>query len=274
MELRHSPADARKQRPQPALPTVRVPSDKKRLRMPSIHARFCGPVASSSAVWFMRPLSTRSGLRHPQWLLVLRKIGLNHTCLLSLFMLSFALHFCLSFQVKRMWTTKACASPCLAQAHTPRNNSASTKPRWRRCCGHCSSAAVEVRHTPVLGSLLAGQPAPRDRPFRHCEPLKWIITCLVVSFNVSVFSAHDSGIVDSHLQKDFPFASFSLQTFALRHLVDDYELGEVSVSLLTVQHRCAFRLVYSRTLLLKLEQTVVKLVFVERLQNEINTPPD
>ena len=103
-------------------------------------------------------------MRHPQWLLVLRKKGLNHTCLLSLFILSFALHFCLSFQMKRMWTTKACASPCLAPAHTPRNNSASTKPRWRRCCGHCSSAAVEVRHTPVLGSLLAGQPAQWLQP--------------------------------------------------------------------------------------------------------------
>ena len=36
------------------------------------------------------------------------------------------------------------------------------------------------------------------------------------------------------------FCVVLLTNFALRHFVDDHELGDVSVSLLTVQHRFAF----------------------------------
>ena len=65
---------------------------------------------------------------------------------------------------------------------------------------------------------------------RNCKLLKRIISCVVVSFNVSLRSTFADGL------------SFSLfcTNFALRFFVDDHELGDVSVSLFTVQLRCAF----------------------------------
>ena len=49
------------------------------------------------------------------------------------------------------------------------------------------------------------------------------------------FSACYLGKIDPHEQKNYPFALCSLQAFALRHSVYDYDLGDVSVYLLNVQ---------------------------------------
>ena len=43
-----------------------------------------------------------------------------------------------------------------------------------------------------------------------------------------------------HVEKDFPFGIVSFALLALRRLVDDYELGDFSVSSFTVQLRFAF----------------------------------
>ena len=48
-------------------------------------------------------------------------------------------------------------------------------------------------------------------PTRHCKPLKRIITCAVVSFNV-VVSADSTSRITPHVQKDFFFALCLLQT--------------------------------------------------------------
>ena len=45
-------------------------------------------------------------------------------------------------------------------------------------------------------------------------------------------------------------------SFALRHFVNDYELGDVSVSLVTVQLRCAF-IIYLCTFLFDTEVVFV-----------------
>ena len=86
----------------------------------------------------------------------------------------------------------------------------------------------------------------------HCKPLQRIITCAVVPFNV-FFSGDNSCRIEPHVLKDFPF-----------------ELGDVSVSLFTVQLRCAF--VFLRTFLLVLEYFICQLIFVWTLQHENRSP--
>ena len=73
----------------------------------------------------------------------------------------------------------------------------------------------------------------------HGKPLKRIITCAVVSFNVFVVCADNSCRITSHVQERLSFCIVFFALFALRYFVDDYELGDVNVSLLTVQLRCA-----------------------------------
>ena len=65
------------------------------------------------------------------------------------------------------------------------------------------------------------------------------------------------------MQKDFPSAKCSVRLCAMRRLVDDYELGDVSVSLFTVQLRCAC--VHLRFLFLDSEAVFFKLFSVRRL---------
>ena len=88
-------------------------------------------------------------------------------------------------------------------------------------------------------------------PDRHCKPLKRIMTSAILCVDNSVFS------VDTlHVKKDFPFCIVSFALLALRRLVDDYELGDVSVSLFTVQLRCAF--IHFRVFSLTLKQFFFK----------------
>ena len=63
------------------------------------------------------------------------------------------------------------------------------------------------------------------------------------------------------MQRDFPIVLCSLQILALRHFVDDdYVLGDVRVG--------------AAPYLLLDAEVVFFLIFVWRLQNDINTPPN
>ena len=63
-----------------------------------------------------------------------------------------------------------------------------------------------------------------------------------------------------------------LAFFALRRVVDDHELGDINVSLLTVQLHCAF--VYFKISFLMLEQSLCELTSLFGYHNEIDTIPD
>ena len=71
----------------------------------------------------------------------------------------------------------------------------------------------------------------------------------------------------------YPFCHCKLlRRFIMRHFVDDLELGEVSVSVLTVQLRCTF--VYLCTFFLILKWFLCWLIVVWRMQHEISTTPE
>ena len=87
----------------------------------------------------------------------------------------------------------------------------------------------------------------------HCKALKRIVNCAVVPFNVvrlvilQKYSTRARGLF-------FCFVFFAL--FALHRLVDDYKLGDVSVSLFAAPLRCAC--IHLRTFLVALKQFFVK----------------
>ena len=70
---------------------------------------------------------------------------------------------------------------------------------------------------------------------RHCQTAQVNMTCAVELFNMFVFSADNSCSMTQPVEKDFPFCNVSFARSALRRFVDDYEFGEVSVSLFLVQ---------------------------------------
>ena len=76
-------------------------------------------------------------------------------------------------------------------------------------------------------------------------------------------SAHNSCSVTPHVQNDIPFALCSLCFSALLRLVDDCELGDVSVSLFAVQLRCTC--VHLCTFLLDTEEVIFQSLFCEEL---------
>ena len=62
-------------------------------------------------------------------------------------------------------------------------------------------------------------------------------TCKPCFYYCVFWSAFNPGRIEPHLQKYFPFALSSLLFFALRRLVADHELSDISVYLLRVQLR-------------------------------------
>ena len=80
----------------------------------------------------------------------------------------------------------------------------------------------------ALGDLLS-RPSTANRLSESSLALLFLSTF--------VFSADNSSRRTPHVQKNFTFALCSLHFFALRRFVDDYELGDISVSLFTVQLR-------------------------------------
>ena len=87
--------------------------------------------------------------------------------------------------------------------------------------------------------------SPLVLPLRHCKRLKRIISCFVVYFIVSVFSAHTSLQHQPTCAEGLSLCIVFIANFALRNFVEDDEPADVSVSLLTPQLRCTF--VYLRT---------------------------
>ena len=66
-------------------------------------------------------------------------------------------------------------------------------------------------------------------PFRRCKLLKRIITVFCRIFQRRFSFLVCSSRIDTPVQKCFPFCNVFFTSFAVRHLVDDYELGDVSV---------------------------------------------